>query len=105
MRKPPPETLSPLAAEELKRSPDIASAADGPWLQAPGGLTLAVCVILPVIQDEASTTILLGPAPCDCCRHWLHCSITGDACLAFNRGFPSIIICDPIIMGTIDQLP
>jgi hypothetical protein len=29
-------------------------------------------------------TELLGPAPCDDCRHRHHCGATGDACLSFK---------------------
>jgi hypothetical protein len=34
--------------------------------------------------DQTSTPVLLGPAPCDDCRHAARCAETLEACPAFS---------------------
>ncbi|MGH7130285.1 MAG: hypothetical protein ACREIV_17070 [Planctomycetaceae bacterium] len=34
---------------------------------------------------QCQSLALLGPAPCDTCRHAVRCGDTGEACLAFSE--------------------
>jgi hypothetical protein len=37
-----------------------------------------------MLADQAVTVILDAPAPCDRCRHRVHCAQSGEACLSFD---------------------